>query len=53
MQCGRCGRTLKNPKYQKLGFGRVCYSKHLQEASKDKEKGAETDAKETQCKDRA
>ncbi len=53
MQCGRCGRKLKNPKYQELGFGKVCYSKYLKEASRAKEKGAETDDKESQCKNRA
>ncbi len=25
--CRRCKRTLKNPKYQKLGYGPVCVKK--------------------------
>ena len=26
-QCGRCGRTLKNPDYIALGFGKICAAK--------------------------
>lgn len=25
--CRICGRKLKNPLYQKIGFGKVCYEK--------------------------
>lgn len=26
-QCGRCGRTLKNPDYIAIGFGKICAAK--------------------------
>lgn len=29
--CRRCGRTLKNPKYQEIGYGASCYKKILLE----------------------
>lgn len=52
VQCGRCGRKLKNPKYQELGFGRVCYGKHLSEVSKAKAKEVENSVEESEDKDR-
>lgn len=30
MQCGRCNRPLKSDKSKEIGFGPVCYKKHLQ-----------------------
>lgn len=30
--CKRCGRRLKNPKAQALGYGKVCFEKHQAEA---------------------
>lgn len=26
-QCNRCGRTLKNPDYIEIGYGKVCAAK--------------------------
>jgi hypothetical protein len=52
MQCSRCGRKLKNPKYQKLGFGKVCYGKHVAEAAKAKAKEVEKCVEESEGKDR-
>lgn len=52
--CGRCGRKLKNPKYIEMGFGKVCYGKHLAETARAKAKEAEVDeVKRSQGKDRA
>lgn len=45
--CGRCGRKLKNPKYIEVGFGKVCYGKHLVEVAKAKSKGGEIDEQKT------
>jgi RNA polymerase-binding transcription factor DksA len=30
--CKRCGRPIKNPKAQAIGYGKVCLKKHLAEA---------------------
>ncbi len=30
-KCLRCHRSLKDPKWRKLGFGKKCYAKHCQE----------------------
>ncbi len=32
--CRRCGRKLKTEKSIKLGFGRVCYQKYLEEQAR-------------------
>ena len=29
MKCKRCGRELKNKKSIEIGYGEVCYKKHL------------------------
>ncbi len=48
MECGRCGRKLKNPKYREIGFGKVCYGKHLAEAAKAKAEEVEKDVEKSQ-----
>ena len=31
-RCKRCGRSIKNPKAQAIGYGATCYKKHQAEA---------------------
>jgi hypothetical protein len=31
-RCKRCSRSLRNPKSQKLGYGKICFEKHKAEA---------------------
>lgn len=35
-KCKICGRKLKNPLYQKIGFGKVCYERLMKQKVKYK-----------------
>jgi len=40
-QCGVCGRKLKSPKSQELGFGPSCYRKYLAEKAVEENQSAD------------
>lgn len=40
-KCKRCNRALKNPKAQALGYGKICYEKHKNEAEQNLKNGKE------------
>jgi hypothetical protein len=39
--CKRCGRSIKNPKAQALGYGKTCFKKHQAEAEYNLKTGQE------------